>query len=768
MTVLDQLVESLRTAATYNRHEFTAPRVVLWPDGDRIWAKAVDAVIREALPELLILDPRESDATRGPSTLVRYRLARRASGESTPIIYLPGVSRQTFRGAPGFPGDARHLFALQYQGHFWTQQNGKDWTPFAFLTSQEGGLGLQLARDRATSEAIVEQLENVLRAKVTDLRGHHLEASDFHKLVTDDPHGMLLQWIASPDTVRKQWPADRWRGFVATSKALFAFDPEKDGQIVAVERLVSGSGAWEQAWSRYREAPKSFVGVRRALDLVQPRDLLDSGNERIPANNKSQEDALRTALKGLGQQSKGPALGALSKLAAEHLKRADSVWGTLGEAPLASAVAQLGILADRVRQGGAGHDWSALADTYKSGWWQIDVAAWKALAAVRENRDMEAVSAALRAVYLPWLEDISTRTDTLVSSYPNSAAARSRTLQATPGTVVVFVDGLRCDLGLELARLLEGFALTPDVQPSWSALPTVTATAKPAWRPLADRLRGGDSMSAAFEPLTGDGRPLKSQGFRELLSEIGFKWFDSSALGDPATAAWTEAGAFDRYGHDDGIRLAWRIEEELKGVAYRIRDLLTAGWKKVLVTSDHGWLLMPGGLPSVQLPAHLTVTKWGRCAVGKPGAQHGFREVPWFWSAAHGITLAPGVSTFRSGMEYAHGGLSLQETLTAFLTVTAPSAATGGTLIANVKWSGLRAQMQIEGDTSGVTVDVRTKPADAGSSLLSASQRSKTLDDAGRISVVIENDDLLGTAAVVVAIRDGNVVAKQTVTIGDN
>src|SRR5262249_6712257 len=150
--------------------------------------------------------PAASGATRGPSTLVRYRLARRPSGGSIPIIYMPGGSRQTFRGAPGFPADVRHLFSLQFQGHFWTQQNGKDWTPFAFLTSQDGGLGLQLARDRATSDALVEQLENVLRAKVTDLRGHHLEAADFHKLVTDDPHGMLLQWIGSPDAVRKQWP----------------------------------------------------------------------------------------------------------------------------------------------------------------------------------------------------------------------------------------------------------------------------------------------------------------------------------------------------------------------------------------------------------------------------------------------------------------------------------------------------------------------------------------------------------------------------------
>jgi hypothetical protein len=118
---------------------------------------------------------------------------------------------------------------------------------------------------------------------------------------------------------------------------------------------------------------------------------------------------------------------------------------------------------------------------------------------------------------------------------------------------------------------------------------------------------------------------------------------------------------------------------------------------------------------------------------------------------------------------YAHGGLTLQEALTASLTVTAPAAAMASPVrVASVKWNGLRAQIQLEGDAVGVTVDLRTKPADATSSLLSASQRAKQPDETGRASIVVENDDLLGTAAVIVAIRDGSVVAKQTVTIGDN
>lgn len=767
MTVLDQIIRALRGAATYNRHEFSAPSIVLWPDGERLWTRSVNGLVKEVVPELLVLDPTAADARSGPATLLRYKLSRPTLGDATPIIYLPGVSRQAFRGAPGFPPIARHVYALQHQGQFWTQQNGKDWTPFAFLTSDNGGLGLDVSRDRATSDAIQDQLDNILRARVADLRGHRLEASDFHKLVTQDPHGTLLRWVGEAEGSETSWDQDRWRGFVAVCKDVFALDPERDGRLVAVERLAAGGGAWDLAWSRFKEAPRSFPGVHRALERLQPTDLLDRSNERIPANNRSQEDALREGLLALGKLPRDAAQTTLAKLAAEHLQRADSVWADLGQAPLAAAVAQLAILADKSRQGGATHDWESLASTYTSHWWQVDAAAWKALAAVRENKDVAAVSAALRAVYLPWLEGVAACTDALVQSFPNAGPPSCRALEAHSGTVILFVDGLRCDLGFELVRLLEGHGLTAAVKSAWSALPSVTATAKPAWRPMAERLRG-ESASSSFEPQTEAGKPLRTQLFRDLLAELGVPYLDSTALGDSNGAAWTEGGAFDRHGHEFGIQLAWRIEDELKAIVYRIRDLLTDGWRKVIVTTDHGWLLMPGGLPSVELPAHLTISKWGRCALPKDAALHGFRQVPWFWNAAQGIVLAPGVTVFRKNIEYAHGGLSLQEVLTPVVTVTAAAHVAAVVRIAGVKWTGLRAQVQLEGNLAGVTIDVRTKPADAASSVLASSQRGKAPGEDGRLSIIVENDDLLGSAAVIVALRNGAPAAKQTVTIGDN
>jgi hypothetical protein len=192
-TILEHLIERLRQAAIYNRHDLAPPTVVLWTDGEGLWSPVIP-LIREAMPELLVLAAEVQGEGAGPSTWVRYQLARR-SWAKTPVLYLPGVARQAFRGAAGFPETARHLFALQFQGQFWSQLNGKDWTPAAFLASDEGGLGLDLARDRATLEAVSDQLAQVLRATREALAGRRLEAPDFHALAAGDPVGFLLEWM---------------------------------------------------------------------------------------------------------------------------------------------------------------------------------------------------------------------------------------------------------------------------------------------------------------------------------------------------------------------------------------------------------------------------------------------------------------------------------------------------------------------------------------------------------------------------------------------
>jgi hypothetical protein len=371
-------------------------------------------------------------------------------------------------------------------------------------------------------------------------------------------------------------------------------------------------------------------------------------------------------------------------------------------------------------------------------------------------------------VYLPWLDGLATRTTQLAASYPKGNPNQCASLPSEPSSIVLFVDGLRCDLGVELRRLLDYEKLTVQFTTAWAALPTVTATAKPAWAPVASQI-AGTTISAGFEPqVAGTERPLRSAEFRKLLDQQGYVWVDVSAVGDPAGRAWTEVGAFDHYGHEQGVRLAWRIDEELKAVVARIRELLAAGWHEVTVVTDHGWLYAPGGLPKVGLPKHLTVTAWGRCAIPEVNAQHVFPQVPWFWGGGHAVVLAPGIAVFREGLEYAHGGLSLQEALTPLLRITAGVGAGKSSRIAELRWAGMRLHVTIEDCSPAIRVDVRKKPADPGSSVLDADQRNKSPDGAGKLTLLISDDELLGQAAVVVLVTNGQVVAKKPITIGEN
>jgi hypothetical protein len=192
------------------------------------------------------------------------------------------------------------------------KKNGRDWTPLAFLSSEDGGLGLDIARDQATLLAIPEQLDSILRTKITDLQDRTIESADIHGLVVKDPTGQLLQWMAEPDRVWAGWNVAEKSAFSATCRQTFNFDPEKDGMLYAVEKLVHNDGVWEQAWERYGEAPSAYAGVRKALDMVHPKDLFDAKNDKIPENNANHENELRKGLLALRELPKSKALDALS------------------------------------------------------------------------------------------------------------------------------------------------------------------------------------------------------------------------------------------------------------------------------------------------------------------------------------------------------------------------------------------------------------------------------------------------------------------------
>src|SRR5260221_4174290 len=122
----------------------------------------------------------------------------------------------------------------------------------------------------------------------------------------------------------------------------------------------------------------------------------------------------------------------------------------------------------------------------------------------------------------------------------------------------------------------------------------------------------------------------------------------------------------------------------------------------MVVVTDHGWLLLPGGLQKVEIKSFLAEHRWGRCAALKSDAQTDALAFKWHWNPAVTIASPPGAGCFRASMEYSHGGVSLQEMVTPVLRVKATLRRGGLPRILEAKWTGARCRVSVSGDCSGV------------------------------------------------------------------
>ena len=767
MTIIESILQSIRNAASYNKHELAAPSVILWPDEERLWIQCIE-LLRARYPVLWSLGDYSPDQATGPAAWLRYQLETHR-GDDVPLIYLPGIGRSAFRSADQCPNQAKHLFALQFQGQFWTQKNGKGWTPFAFFSSSDGGLGIDVAANQDTKKAIQESLPKLMEVELDALQGRNLEAGDFRAIVTKDPVRTLLRWMGDPGKIKLELEksGSEWTSFRAVCRDAYGFDPEKDGAITAAERLTSGKVAWALVWGRYKEAPRSYPGVKELLDSKGQMTLFEERSEYKPRCNRNEEDRLEKDLIKLSSSSPKDAIEKIQALATEHAERSTWAWATLGESPFAIAIGHLRDMAEVVKASGNPSTWEALAEYYSTLGWKADRSILRALDAARSTATTQAVAAAIRAVYLPWLEKFSILTQALAATYPVTGPQTCRTLPAEEGTVYLFADGLRMDLARALEEKLISSGLDVRFEYEWSALPTVTATAKYAWMPLAGKL-GGPLEGEGFEPKEqSSGKTITHARIKQLVEELGTSFLTSDVTLFPTGCAWTEFGSIDTYGHNQGTKLAWRVEEELAGLQQRILELIHVGWIKVKVITDHGWLLLPGGLPKAELPKHLAASRWNRCAIPSAGAQHGYPMTSWFWDAAEAVVLAPGVSCFVAGMEYAHGGLTLQEALIPSLTVsTKETGDTKSVVLKEMKWSGMRLNVVLEG-AQGLTVDLRSKVADASTSFAASTMTAAT--DGQKTSLLVVDDEALGAAAFLVVIdQNGQPIFKHSVVIGEN
>ena len=769
-TVIERLKASLESASAYNPNDAEKPVAVLWTDRDAQW-RPILARLRALMPQLLVLGEYEPENRTGPSIWLRCVVDRvlelpGLASDTAPVVYLPDVSRQALGSAEACPSDLKPLVELQYRGTCWTQKNGRDWTVEAFMVSSDGGLGLDLARDTATRQSMLGALPELATTSIRLLEGRRLEANDFDALFSDDPIRDLLLWLSEPESALTGWEAGRRNAFASRCKSDFQFDPDKDGALVAAERLGRREGSWGSVWSRFAESPALYTGLPELLRKAMPNDLFVEPPSSWPQNNEKGEAELRRALQALEGKTPSAAREDVIELEKTHGPRREWVWAKLALAPLARALMHLAEVAERTSRELGGASPAEMAAQYAAGAWTIDAAALSCFVEVSSSADTNAVSRALNAIYRPWLDAAGRHLQSLADQEPLPRHGEHATdnVRVDSGAAILFTDGLRLDVSQHLVERLKSKGRAVEMSTRWAAHPTVTATAKPAVSPVSEHF-GDASLGADFQIVTADvGRPLSTDRFRKLLDASGYQYLSADDTGDPSGRAWTEYGDIDKLGHSLQAKLAARIDEQIALLLERIESLFDAGWREVRVVTDHGWLWLPGGLPKVDLPKYLTQSRWARCASIEGDSTVRVPTVPWYWNAAERVAVGPGIACFGAGNEYAHGGLSLQESLIPVLRVTAGAvSATVEASITAVTWVGLRCRVRINPPRPELSVDLRTRVNDADSS----ASGTRQVDAEGAASLLVADDELEGTpTAVVVLDPGGQVVARQSTIIG--
>ena len=210
------------------------------------------------------------------------------------------------------------------------------------------------------------------------------------------------------------------------------------------------------------------------------------------------------------------------------------------------------------------------------------------------------------------------------------------------------------------------------------------------------------------------------------------------------------------------------VDHHLDLVAERVRTLLDAGWRKVVVVTDHGFLLSGQAAQKVTLPIQITEGDAARkprvARLKATAARPDFPILPWTWDSSVDMVSAPGTAAFESGCLYEHGGLSLQECVIPVVTVTRGGSAAAPAQIEAVRWTGQRCRIDYGPAEAEVVAEVRLRPADASSAV--GGPKSPT--EPGEVKVLVDEEQApVGANAWVVLLDpSGGVLAQAQTTVG--
>lgn len=768
-TLYDKVVRALRQAEQHNSNIMVKPEVILWPDTERQW-EAVIPVLQKEFPALIIFGVYDAGKKQGPAIWVKCMVAKMLPeanwpADATPIIYMPGISKNDLKNITAAGLDLQPLMEYQYTGTIFTQVSGREWTVLAFTENQQSGLGLKVAQDKATRDALVKVLPSVFQDRNMQFPTSLIDADYLHSVLVPDAIPHILKWMCKGDVFLKSLSSDTKDAFINICRSRFGFEPDYKNIKDIVEKFGAQRNAWKQVWQLYASAPKKYPELEGLLRLAKPVDLgslFALPEESWPQVNEEKEDELCKALLALSKLQFKEALQKLTVLGQQHKDRRLWVWSELGYAPLANALPDLVSMAEVATTAYASASVEELKEYYVKTGYKADQFMRKALAPVKLEKDKKAIKSLITTLYKPWLESITQKFQTFIEK--DASVFTKQNASTENEEFVLFVDAFRYELASEFAERLTKRKYKVELQSGWSAIPSLTPTAKANVSPVAAEVLT-NSNCREFVPQLKSGKDLVAIAFREALAAQNYIFVTAASDIIPGQRHWQEIGEVDKKGHEEQAEMVKRIEELFEQVQEAIEIAFENGIRRIKIVTDHGWLLLPGGLPKEELRKDLTETRWGRCALIKEGAKTDLMHLPWRWNPNIFIAYAPGISFFKKNEEYAHGGISIHECLVPTLTIEKPNQSTVAAKIADIKWVGLNCKVTTTDALNGYLMDIRTKFNDAKTSIVLLKSREKKVLD-NKISLMVDSDAESKSTVIVLMDENETILDKKPTLVG--
>jgi hypothetical protein len=130
-----------------------------------------------------------------------------------------------------------HLLEYQYTGTLFVQENGREWSILAFVENPINGLGVKVAKDNATRDALKKTLPTIFQDREVLAHKTIIDADYLNNQLFPDVIPTILKWMCKGDVFFQNMEAGKREVFGNLCKSQYEFEPDHKNIKTIAEKL---------------------------------------------------------------------------------------------------------------------------------------------------------------------------------------------------------------------------------------------------------------------------------------------------------------------------------------------------------------------------------------------------------------------------------------------------------------------------------------------------------------------------------------------------